>query len=136
MVPIEWPAHAIAEVEQAIVELQELDQTMTEIDRHLDRIADKYADPRLDQWDVMELEREAEQLTDQQSKARFDLLFACNRVTHFGAYLIGEWREVDLDNIARQLSQTDGLFARVVEEWPGVPERPEWQRVYAEAVPF
>lgn len=124
------------EIAIAIAELQELDRTMTRIDHEITQIESKLGDPSLDEWDRMEIEPTLDALIDQQSKARFNLLFACNRVTHFGAYLIGEWREVDLDNIARHLSQTDGLFARVAQEWPGVLERPEWQRLYQEAAPF
>jgi hypothetical protein len=124
------------ELARAIAELKELDQTMLQIDQDLNQTVDRLDDPSLDEWDRIEIEPTYDALIDRRSKASFDVLFATNRVIHFGTYLIGEWRETDLDNIARQLSQTDGLFARAHAEWPAVTEHPVWQRVYQEACPI
>lgn len=125
--------HAREEIERAIAEMKELDRTMRQIDQDIE---ERTNNPTTDEWDLIAIDRDLDQLSDQRSKASFSLLFAANRVAYFGAYLVGEWREVDLDNIARQLSQTDGLFGRLRVEWPGVLEHQVWQRIYGEAAPF
>lgn len=128
------PANPIEEITNAIAELQRLDQRLRTIDQAITQQNELLADA--DEWDALTIERTIDDLNDKRSKVSFDVLFATNRVIHHGTYLVGEWRDIDLDNIARQLSQTDGLFSCVAQEWPGVSENQVWQRVYSEAVPF
>jgi hypothetical protein len=125
---------AIEELAKAIADLDQLDVILEQIDGDIADMDDQIA--TADEWDRIELEPKLEQLLDARSHYSHDVLYAANRVTHAGAYLISEWRETDLDNIARQLSVEDGLFARVAVEWPHVLNDLVWQRVQREAVPF
>lgn len=129
-------SNPIEELAMAIAELQELDHTMTQTDQTITQIETKLADSSTDEWDAIELEPKRDALLEQRIHQSCSVLYAANRVTHLGAWLIGEWRETELDNMARQLSQTDGMFARVATEWPHVLEDPVWQRVYQEACPI
>jgi hypothetical protein len=124
---IEELARAIADLDQLDVILEDLDGDIADMDNQI---------AAGDEWDRIELEPKRDALRESRNHYRHDVLFAANRVTHLGAYLIGEWRETDLDNIARQLSVEDGLFGRVAVEWPHVLDDPVWQRIERERCPF
>jgi hypothetical protein len=124
----------IDEITNAIAELQRLDQQLRTIDQNINQQSGLLEDA--DEWDQLTTERTIDDLNDKRSRASFAVAYAANRVIHYGTYLVGEWRDIELDNIARRLSQTDGLFGCVKREWPGIPDDPIWQRVYGEAAPF
>lgn len=127
---------SVQELARAIAELQRLDCDLMRLDGLIDQHEHVLTKPDTDPWDLVDTDQKLDSLWDQRSKASWDVMQAANRVIHHGVLLIDEWRDVELDNIARQLSIDDGLFDRVAIEWPGIPEHPVWQRLEADACPF
>ena len=127
---------SVQEIARAIAELQRLDRDLMRLDASIDQHETVLTNPEIDPWDLVDTDQTLDGLWNQRSTASWNVMQAANRVIHHGALLIDDWRDVDLDNMARQLSACDGLFARVTAEWPGIPEHPVWQRFQGEAVPF
>jgi predicted transcriptional regulator len=127
---------AIEELAKAIAELQELDRTMITVDQQINQIEARIAQSSTDAWDAMALEEQLTNTIEQRNHLSCSVLYAANQITHLGKHLIDEWRDVDLDNAARQLSQADGLFSRVAVEWNHLEEDPIWQRFRGQACPF
>jgi hypothetical protein len=118
----------------AIQEIKAIDSRLVEIEREVVRLGERLE--TADEWDELDLEVRLDAVLERWVMVTADLLMRANEITFAGRYLIAEWREVDLDNIARQLNQCDPVFSRVAVEWPHVLDDPVWQRVQREAVPF
>ena len=122
------------ELAAAIAEIAELDRTIMQIDREITdqtRILET-----ADAWDAIDAEAAIAALTDRRSKASWAVMFAANRAIFHANRLIDAWRDVDVDNIARNLSQDGPVFTRLRAEWPAIGAAPAWQRMRGEACPF
>jgi hypothetical protein len=126
--------HAVMLISMAIQEIKAIDSRLVEIEREVVRLGERLE--TADEWDELDLEVRLDAVLERWVMVTADLLMRANEITFAGRYLIAEWREVDLDNIARQLNQCDPVFSRVAVEWPHVLDDPVWQRVQREAVPF
>jgi hypothetical protein len=126
--------HAVMLISMAVQEIRTIDSGLVEIEQEVMRIGERLE--TADEWDELDLEVRLDAVLERWVKVTADLLMRANEITFAGRYLIAEWREVDLDNIARQLHHHDPVFRRVAVEWPHVLDDPVWQRLQQEAVPF
>lgn len=126
----------VEEIARAIAEIEELDEMMLTLDETIVIYQNQLSDPLADPWDLLAIERAIEPLLEERHIARYQVIQCAGEIATHGAYLIGDWKDYELDWIGREMTQGEGVLARVFEECPGIETHPVWSRLEVAACPF
>ena len=126
----------VREIERAIAELIRLDTLMTQTENQLNTYRTQIDDPAIDEWDVIEIERQLPGLNEQWGQACTQLAIEMNSVIYHGQRLIDDWLDLLISKIGRQHSQYAPFYQRAEQTWPAVAAHPVWMQVRSEGVPF
>ncbi len=124
------------QVRRAIAQMRQNDREMTSMEIEMERLIDQLEDPNTDKWDIDELNSRYDRVFSEHSTLWFSFRGLVQQVIKFGELLIAEWRDQDLDNIARRTNIAEGFYGRASQLAEFDSRHPVWQRVRCESVPF
>lgn len=128
--------YCVEQVRRAIAQMRQNDREMTEMEIEMELLIDKLEDPTTDKWDLDELNKTYDQMYSEHCTLWFSFPGLVRQVIKFGELLIAEWRDQDLDNIARRTNIAEGFYGRASQLAEFDSRHPVWQRVRCESVPF
>jgi hypothetical protein len=126
----------VEEIVRSLARITELDEQMLRLEHDMTTHEAVLADPSADGWDRLDAENALEPLTEDYTRARWQVIQLAGEISTHGHYMIGDWKDDELAAIGRHLSHLTGALPRVLEECRGIETHETFQVLCGEAVTF